>query len=235
MRTCCAALANLSTYLVEKCNFSSAFPGVFVNDWIERRFGRYRQFHGGNYYVSVRQVFEAEKKIKVSTLLKYHDFKLKDMQVLDDTEKEEQEAQNLLSFPVSTLPDISCFCSEDRNIILYVSGYVSFSLSKSLKCSDCKNHINEEKILEIICDSDVFNESDLFLTELRNRGGLKYPSAFVFTQSSIAYYVFGLIKEDNFYVKNIYYSRHVSSSLSLLVIHCLLSSTMYCNSLEGEC
>ena len=43
--------------------------GKFQRDSLEARFGQYRQLAGGKYDVSLRQVFECEKKIRILSVL----------------------------------------------------------------------------------------------------------------------------------------------------------------------
>ena len=51
--------------------------GQFQSDAIEKRFGWYRQLSGANYYlVSVRQVLEDEKSIRIRFLVKHSDMKI---------------------------------------------------------------------------------------------------------------------------------------------------------------
>lgn len=43
--------------------------GMFQTDDLEKRFGRYRGLSGYNYNVSVRQIMESEKKLRIRTLI----------------------------------------------------------------------------------------------------------------------------------------------------------------------
>ncbi|QQP35188.1 Putative LOC101234561 [Caligus rogercresseyi] len=49
---------------LEDDNFVYVLPSLFQSDPIEKRFGWYRQLSGGNYFISVRQILEAEKKLE---------------------------------------------------------------------------------------------------------------------------------------------------------------------------
>lgn len=57
------AVADCSKYLISNCGFYYVMTGNFQSDPIDRRFGIYRQSHGGNYLISIRQLFETERKI----------------------------------------------------------------------------------------------------------------------------------------------------------------------------
>lgn len=60
--------------------------GKFQTDKLEGRFGKYRQLSGSHYHVSVTQVLESEKKLKILSSLKlksskFGSFNLKDFSV----------------------------------------------------------------------------------------------------------------------------------------------------------
>ena len=46
--------------------------GKFHTDNLEARFGQYRMLSGSNYLVSVNEVLQSEKKLKVKNLLKLY-------------------------------------------------------------------------------------------------------------------------------------------------------------------
>ena len=56
------AISELSEYLQQRHHFSYVLPGKFLSDPIEARFGMYRQSNGGNFFMSVHQLLQAEKK-----------------------------------------------------------------------------------------------------------------------------------------------------------------------------
>uniref|UniRef100_A0A0K2UZT2 Putative LOC101234561 [Hydra vulgaris] n=1 Tax=Lepeophtheirus salmonis TaxID=72036 RepID=A0A0K2UZT2_LEPSM len=65
------AAAYLAEYLLLDEDFSSVLLGMFQSDPIKKRFGWVRQLRGGIYYISVRQILEAEKKIRILSLVKF--------------------------------------------------------------------------------------------------------------------------------------------------------------------
>ena len=74
------ALVGLTRHMLIHNQFSYVLLGQFQSDAIEKRFGWYRQLSGANYFVSVRQVLEAEKSIRIKSLIK-----LSNMNVTDAT------------------------------------------------------------------------------------------------------------------------------------------------------
>ena len=65
-------------HLLEEKGFEYVLLGLITSDPIEKRFGWYRQLGGANYYLSVRQFLESEKKICLQTLIKFGDLSFKD-------------------------------------------------------------------------------------------------------------------------------------------------------------
>lgn len=228
---CCETLADVSEFLFSKHSFNRILLGRFVSDWIERRFGRYRQFHGGNFFVSVRQILEAEKKIRISSLLKHNHFNLKDLISLSNSD----ESDRSLDLLTITLPNIchdifSTLQSNDKNVIMYISGYICHSLR--LACIHCTNLISDSKPLEFI---DDLNELNTELTDLRNRGSLKYPSVLTFKFISFAYYTFTYVTSKPDYEHLIFYSPHIASILAQLCIESIHNSCDFRHLLEKTC
>jgi hypothetical protein len=65
------ALPELAAYLLNDADISFILLGQITSDSIERRFGQYRQMAGGNFFISVRQILEAEKAIRIKCLVKF--------------------------------------------------------------------------------------------------------------------------------------------------------------------
>jgi hypothetical protein len=59
----------LTEFCTGELIWSYLLPGKFQTDTLESRFGQYRQLAGGQYHVSVRQIFEVEKKIRLSSTI----------------------------------------------------------------------------------------------------------------------------------------------------------------------
>ena len=63
------SIPKLADHLQKKHGFSYLLPGKLMSDPIKGRFGWYRQVHGENFFMSVKQLFLAEKKIRCLSLL----------------------------------------------------------------------------------------------------------------------------------------------------------------------
>ena len=63
------AILALAFHLIFRHGFEYVLPGKFTRDPIEGRFGWYHQVDEGNFYMSILQLFQAEKKIQCLSLL----------------------------------------------------------------------------------------------------------------------------------------------------------------------
>ena len=64
-----SAVPDLVKYLLAKPGISYILTVNLQSDFIEIRFGRYRRSVGTNYFISVRQVLEAEKAVRIMALV----------------------------------------------------------------------------------------------------------------------------------------------------------------------
>ena len=62
-------IPHLARYCLNKLDINYILLGKVQTDNLEKRFGEYRQLSGGNYNISVQQVLESEKKLRISSLL----------------------------------------------------------------------------------------------------------------------------------------------------------------------
>ena len=59
-----SAVPELAQYLHDKFGFHYILTGKFTSDPIEARFGWYHQVNGGNFFMFLKQLLEAEKKFE---------------------------------------------------------------------------------------------------------------------------------------------------------------------------
>lgn len=79
MRHTCLALTDCSAYLIDRLGFSYVLLGSLQSDAIEPRFGWLRHLSEANYYISLRQVMESDRKICALSLLKISKFSISDL------------------------------------------------------------------------------------------------------------------------------------------------------------
>ena len=64
-------ITGLAKYLINYCSFKYVLLNKIQSDTIEGRFGRIRQLSGANYYISMRQLLESDRKLQTLLLVKY--------------------------------------------------------------------------------------------------------------------------------------------------------------------
>ncbi len=156
--------------------------GCIQSDNIESRFGWYRQLSGGNYFISVKQILDSERKIKTISLLKYNAIIKRDAYSYKLAES--LQCELLLNMIPS---------KQDQSIIYYVIGACARSVVRTKKCESCK------ETLILIDDAVELKFEDTpeaadFLKEI-NRGGLIAPQEWVFQLGLLCWQIFYEIKE----------------------------------------
>lgn len=147
------------------------------------RFSWYRQGSGGSYFISIRNLFYTEKRIKVIVLLKEGinvSTILSDSTVSEGSSSAEEEKLNeVLDGKLEILDD---FPSQDRDIIFSVAGYVTSFFS--CNCFELPEPPN------ILVDTSNF--------DALNRGGWTYPLPTVLFICTVATRAFNiLVSGDN--------------------------------------
>ena len=65
-------MIELLKHVLVTMNVDFVLTGKFQTDDLESRFGHYRQMSGGNRFVSIQEILESEKKIKINSMLKLY-------------------------------------------------------------------------------------------------------------------------------------------------------------------
>ena len=164
-------LIALAIYLLEEKDFDYVLLGLITSDPIEKRFGWYRQLGGANYYLSVRQFLESEKKIRLQVLVKSDiDISFKDaVEILkagQSSEDVEEEAKELLALLGEDF-EIDFNVKNENGILYYVAGFLSRSELKRLSCASCKClFAKSSESPEIHFDEDLGEERDKLLEQI---------------------------------------------------------------------
>lgn len=190
----CTALVELARHMLTDKKFEYVLLGQFQSDVIEQRFGWYRQLSGANYFVSVRQVLEAEKSIRVRSLIKFSKMDIHEAKsaMTEATEEQETILKAEMLEILSTLDGneltVECTDSGDQNIIFYIAGFIARSISKSSKCQACKYlYVASDEVPALTFSEarsgDLTNQEETmratFLNQV-NRGGLCTPTDLVY-------------------------------------------------------
>ena len=176
------AMVALTCHLVSKHGFKYVLPGKFTSDPIEGRFGWYRQVSGGNFYISILQLFQAEKKIRCLSLLQNKalltlstlNFNQPVANNCSASNKEPEDISWLKSW--ATELKICEIDEDDASVTYYVAGYVGRSISRRRKCSSCRNMLVERDYLP----SSIVSDNRDALVAMADRGGLSAPKQYCF-------------------------------------------------------
>ncbi|KAH9367178.1 hypothetical protein HPB48_013824 [Haemaphysalis longicornis] len=69
LRLTCYSLVELCRYCLAELNFNDVLLGKIQADSLEERFGLYHRLSGTNCHISIQQVFESEKKLRLQDSL----------------------------------------------------------------------------------------------------------------------------------------------------------------------
>ena len=168
---CTRVMIDYIEYCLQELRVEYVLPGKVQTDNLEKQFGCYRQLSGCNYHISVTQIFEAEKKIRMKSCLglksaKYGkiNFSFENVEEWkDEIDGLEEQSLDLDAFTGIIRSD---YLQNDieENSLFYISGYAVFKAQAKLGCPIC--------LKKIISTEET--ESELF-KEL-NRGGLTVPT-----------------------------------------------------------
>ena len=189
LKQTCQAIAGLAKYLFNSCGFNYVLLGKIQSDTIEKRFGHIRQLSGANYYISMRQLLESDRKLRTLSLLKYSRISVKEIdqaakeahnpELKEGVTAKSESLYNNLQFKIAPTEN-------DLAVIYYVTGYCCKSLVRSNRCDQCK-----QATMANINSSDFFipkNAKEFF--NAINRGGLWKPTPELFNVRCLCWTIF---------------------------------------------
>ena len=170
----CLAMTGLAKYLINRCGFKYVLPGKIQADTIEGRFGHIRQLSGANYYISMRQLLESDRKLRTLSLVKHSKISLKHIEQAVQPKNTDDELTIKAEMLFSDLQFNILPTENDLGVIYYVTGYCCRSLVRTNKCEKCK--------MATVADiSDALDETiPESAHEFLNRGGLWKPTSELF-------------------------------------------------------
>ena len=228
------SLCLISEDLLSNFGFRFVLLGKFQSDPIEARFGNYRQLSGGNFFISLRQLLDGEKKLRV--INKMNDLKT----ILAANDADEPPASLKCMSNVKTVDidwlanslksvdhyDVSNVSLDDKNIVFYVAGYIGRGIARQNRCESCKTLLTCRPI-EIVTDSECSMADAAILTDLANRGGLAAPTDFLFIFCICVYLYFRQVTKVGIFDKFIaqqYHEEIFSSAVLQKFTDCDFSS-----------
>ena len=113
---------------------------------------------GANYYLSVRQFLEAEKKIRIRCLVKFSNMNMKEINEIshgtaaENKAKVERDAARILAMlPSDGLSDYTATeCDGEETVVYYIAGFIARSVLKQTKCECCTELIAKDKTAPLI-------------------------------------------------------------------------------------
>ncbi|KAG1677763.1 Neogenin [Nymphon striatum] len=171
----CVTLPAIAQYLLD-LGFQYVLLGQLQSDVIESRFGRYRQMSGANYFVSVKQILEAELKIKAASLLKFSG--IDQLNLLTSGEsasglKDESYLDQIALDFTNVIVEKGCgnLNSADKNVIYYVTGAVVRSHIRQSKCDSCQKILSDGPLSPLTEENvdGIDDATKVFLQDI-NRG-----------------------------------------------------------------
>lgn len=171
-------LVQLVEYCMKELKFQYILPGKFQTDALENRFGLYRQLSGSQYHISLRQIFESEKKLRLQNSL-HLSLKNGSEEKINITtlDSADDETTDMISTHISVsdhfinitanLKDLNSL-DDDLPVLTYIAGYCCHSVVKRIKCEACAGFLIIDKQMA----ADLSNR----LIIRMDRGGLKFPS-----------------------------------------------------------
>ena len=175
----CLALPILVNFLTSECRFNYVLSYFLQTDPIEHHFGLYRMLSGANYHISLCQILESERRLKVSDILNLFSqqptFKQTALQnfIQSFSPEDEYHWDNIDLTPfLSELLDLSTIFLDTTTLqsLAYIAGYsVHQNLKLNHNCELCRD-------LLTISQDIILEPSKYKLIEFMDRGGLKWPS-----------------------------------------------------------
>ncbi len=196
----CKTLVLIARYCLVKLQYKYVLLGKFQSDPIEKRFSWLRQLSGGNFYISVRQLIQNEKKIRTSSLIKFSHCSLTEIRSLDQENQAEKLSSKVATFCKLLLEGFSSFQAHfepaDAKAIFYVAGALVHSYLERCGCASCKGILvgSSEKLTLSEIEGDISTDIREFVDHC-NRGGLLYPSPGAFGICLKCWMVFSAIRE----------------------------------------
>ena len=122
----------------------------FQSHPLEQQFSKYRQMGGGRFLVSLREVTNSLKKLKISSFVKESiNFWEEDVFIIIDLKETVLKIEKEVS-PIMTKIFETELSEDSKQVAVYIAGYVAKKIKKHLKCQVCNKKI-------ISNDNDVEN------------------------------------------------------------------------------
>ena len=192
----CKGIISLMHYLFERYPYLEfILLGNIESDYLEGRFGLWRQLCGGNYYNSVTQFLQAEKTIRLRSLVsmgyKMHEIRtiFKECNINKSLEQHEEIKTFISDLESFKFSNDSVLNDVEKVVTYYIARYIAKSLAKE-NCNECNDLHSPGKVemnitFETRCsdmDDTTTQAKEEFVTAI-SRGGLRKPSDYIYVAS----------------------------------------------------
>lgn len=193
-------MLELCDYLLNVLNFEYILLGKFQSDDLEGRFGRYRGMSGSNYNITVKQILESERKLKILSLLKLHSSKHGEFHIKDFLPScEEELVFNRDDQDLTLFQDVDTnwpiLSENDIKVLIYIGGYIVQKSSRTkIQCIRCQHKLacDRELVIQTVpCDKYQY-------LQFIDRGGLKYPSEYLVNILLKGYSIFQVLISERY-------------------------------------
>ena len=174
--------------------------GLISSDYLESRFGWFRQLCGADYFNAVLQFLQAERKIRLCMLVQQGLTVAEIKAVFDDSDADNSESDKMSSYATLILDELDDFkfqnlsqiSEQDESTIFYTAVYIARAMSKKAKCLNCKRLFVDD----LEDPNEKESEKELFL-DIANRGGLTKPSDLLYSACLHSWALYAKIKESD--------------------------------------
>ena len=205
---------SLLVIYIKSSDFDTYFQESLHQTQSRAGFGWYRQVNGGNFYISLKQVLEAEKKIRKLSLLQQHGL-LEASKLNKDDDPSSSNLDDVVSPGVENFLWLENFLTEvtsddlsenDANVAFFVSGYIGRSITRRRKCASCKELLIKSNEVPPIPASEIPEHTKLL--EMADRGGLSVPTEYCFAVTTLAVqYYTAIIANDSAEIETVCYLK----------------------------
>lgn len=238
----CKSLPQLVVFLLNHGALDYVLVGKISSDPIERHFGKYRQMAGANYFISVRQILESEKRIRLKSLVKFTKLSLNEIREVfepscDETNnKNSSDARALLSVLQEDMFMTIEVERDDEAVIYFVAGYLARGLIKRNPSDCCVQLLQATQCSPILtfdeeCDSK--SEDKASLIDQVNRGGLVTPSDLVYFVCQLAHTLFKAITNQEIACSTFMKAENQRKTFGLVFMD-LIKENLYTETLLDE-
>ncbi len=214
-------MIELSKYLLQQLQFKYVLTGKFQTDCLEFRFAQYRRLAGTNYHVSVREIMESEKKLKLMSVLSLKSATFGRVSI-------SKFSKDCLSASAKEIEDVSVVADEFSGVLqgletsgvrddymrvlVFVAGYIGRKLQQSISCTACINEVLsvDDMPCDVKCD-------ELIYIHALDRGGLKWPRQALVDIVTLIYCMFQRLLSTDYEKRFIAVDNHKQLAVYLCV------------------